>query len=327
MAESFDRVLHEREPSAFDASSLSDAAKASSQAVVESSVAPHPHTFWIGAVAVAALAGSAYNSFGDGANRQWHFTNEGWLGQNTYAGGGDKASHVVSYYAVGMLLGGAYQELGMQRDNAALLGAATSTMAGFVTELGDGRGLYGFSYEDLLMDTLGAATYLGISYYHLDDLVSLSAGLVPIPSYPCCVAGAFGKDYTEEIYAANLKIAGLGDRMHFRPGPARFLLFSVSYSAKGYPYADPDIRERQVGFSLGINFSQILKEVGVPPDKLWGKVLYFLFDVLRIPYTQVGMFYDLNSGHWHGPGIGDTWYTGSPGSSAAGGAARVRFRR
>jgi len=266
-----------------------------------------PHKFWIGVVSGATLIGSAWNSFGDGPDQKWHFTNEGWFGRYTYAGGGDKASHVVSYYIVAKLLSGVYMELGMQKDNAALLGSGVSFLAGLVTELGDGRGKYGFSYEDLVMDTVGSVSALGISYYGLDDLVGYRAGLVPEPAAVCCPYGGTGKDYTQEIYTADLKFAGLGQRMKFDPGPARYLMFSVSYSAKGYPYANPDIRERQVGFELGINFGEILHALHVPPDQWWSKILYFAFDVLRIPYTQIGMYYDLNNGHWYGPGIGDQW--------------------
>lgn len=266
-----------------------------------------PHKFWIGVVSGATLIGSAWNSFGDGPNHRFHFTNEGWFGRYTYAGGGDKASHVVSYYIVAKLLSGVYMELGMEKNNAALLGTGVSIAAGFVTELGDGRGKYGFSYEDLVMDSVGAFSALGISYYGLDDLVGYRAGLVPTEPAVCCPYGGTGKDYTREIYTADLKFAGLGERMRFNPGPARFLMFSVSYSAKGYPYANPEIRDRMVGFELGINFVEVLHALHVPPDRWWSKILYFAFDVLRIPYTQIGMYYGLNTGKWFGPGIGDQW--------------------
>ncbi|HTR01998.1 MAG TPA: DUF2279 domain-containing protein [Thermoanaerobaculia bacterium] len=276
----------------------------------ESAGAPAPqkvHSFWIGVVSGATLIGSAWNSFGDGPNQKWHFTREGWFGQNTYAGGGDKASHVVSYYIVAKLLTGVNMELGMKKDDAALLGMGVSMMAGLVTEIGDGRGKYGFSYEDLVMDWIGAVSALGIAHYGLDDLVGYRAGLLPEPAAVCCPYGGTGKDYTEEIYTADLKLAGLADRNRWNIGPARYLLFSVSYSAKGYPYADPLIRDRQVGFELGINFNEILRAVGVRPDKWWSKILYFAFDVLRIPYTQIGMYYGLNTHKWYGPGIGDQW--------------------
>ncbi len=305
--ESFARALQE-EGLAPAAPSLDPAAVAAA-ADDETVAAPPPrvHTFWIGAVSAATLIGSAWNSFGDGPNEKWHFTREGWLGQNTYAGGGDKASHVVSYYIVAKLLSGVNMELGMKPDEAALWGSGVSALAGLVTEIGDGRGKYGFSYEDLVMDWVGAASSLALIHYGLDDLLGYRAGLVPAPTAVCCPYGGTGKDYTQEIYTADLKIAGLARRMKFNPGPARFFLVSVSYSAKGYPYADPLIRERQVGFELGINFNEILHALGVPPDKWWSKVLYFAFDVLRIPYTQIGMYYDLNSGKWYGPGIGDQW--------------------
>lgn len=158
-----------------------------------------------------------------------------------------------------------------------------------------------------MLDTLGAATALGISYYGLGDLLGFQAGLVPRPEVVCCPYGEFGKDYTVEVYAANLKIAGLGKRAKFNPGPARYLLFSVTYGTKGYPYSNPIVRERQVGFEVGLNFCEIMRGIGVPEQKWWGKILYFVFDVIRIPYTQIGMYYDLNSGHWHGPSIGDSF--------------------
>ena len=303
--ESFARVLEEGGVVAAPSPDLAlDAAEA------DDSIAEPPrkvHTFWIGAMSTATLIGSAWNSFGDGPNQKWHFTREGWLGQHTYAGGGDKASHVVSYYIVAKILTGMNIELGMRKDDAALLGTGVSMLAGLVTEIGDGRGKYGFSYEDFVMDSVGAISSLGISYFGLDDLAGYRAGLVPAPTAICCPYGGTGKDYTEEIYTADLKLAGLADRMRVNSGPARFFLVSVSYSSKGYPYADPLIRERQVGFELGINFQEILRAVGIRPDKWWSKALYLAFDILRIPYTQIGMYYDLNNGHWHGPGIGDQW--------------------
>jgi hypothetical protein len=265
------------------------------------------HRFWIGVVSAATLIGSAWNSFGDGPNQKWHFTREGWIGQNTYAGGGDKASHVVSYYIVAKLLAGVNMELGMKKDQAVLWGGAVSALAGLVTEMGDARGKYGFSYEDIVMDWVGVASAIGIAHYGLDDLLGYRAGLVPEPAAVCCPYGGTGKDYTQEIYTADLKFAGLGRRMKFDPGIARYFMFSVSYSAKGYPYANPEIRDRQVGFELGINFVEILHALHVPPDRWWSKILYFAFDVLRIPYTQVGMYYGLNTGKWYGPGIGDQW--------------------
>jgi len=296
-------LLTRGDPHALSAPSLQPAEPAETE---------RPHTFWIGLVSLGTILGSAKNSFWDGPPQKFHFTNEGYFGQNTYAGGADKASHFVSYYVVAKLLAGVYKGLDLRTDRAQLLAAGVSTLAGFVTELGDGRGHYGFSYEDFTLDLLGAATYLGIDHYGVGDLVGFSAGLVPHPTAVCCPYGGFGTDYTEVIYSGNLKIAGLGTRAGFSPGPARYLLFSLTYGSKGYPYANPDVRERQIGVFVGINFEEVLRAAGVPEQKWWGRILYFLFDVIRIPYTQIGYVYDLNRGRWLGPTIGDSFPGGAP---------------
>ena len=285
------------------------------------SVAPAPErkpkTFWITAVSVTTVLGSAANSFSDGPNQRFHFLNEAFFSENTYAGGADKASHFASYYIVAELLGNVYQSLGMTRDNAQLLSAGVSAFAGLMTELGDGRGHYGFSYEDFTFDALSAATYLGIHHYGLEDLLGFSFGPIPAPGKPagCCVVPGvgtgvpryydFGQDYSTTISSFNFKLAGLPAHGSVDPGLARFLLLSVTYTSKGYRYyEDKNLTEREVGFFVGVNFVEILKAVGLPKEKLWQRALYFLFDVIRIPYTQIGYVYDLNHGRWHGPTIG-----------------------
>lgn len=269
--------------------------------------APKPHKFWIGVVTLATFAGSAYNSFGDGPSQAFHFTNEQWFGRTTYVGGGDKASHFVSYNAVSRLLTMVYNELGVPTDSARILGSAASMFAGFVTELGDGTNKYGFSYEDLVWDSLGAATALLTAHYGYDDLIGFRFGLVPYPKVHGQPNGGTGKDYTQEVYTGDLKISGLAKRLHLRPGPARFLLLSTSYGVKGYPYAVPSVRERQIGIEVGLHLAEIARALGLPNRTWWQRSLYFLFDTIRLPYTSIGFQYDLNHKKWRGPGIGDSF--------------------
>jgi hypothetical protein len=276
-----------------------------------------PKKFWITAVSVTTVLGSAANSFTDGPSQKFHFLNEAFFSEDTYAGGADKASHFASYYIVAQLLGNVYEGLGMTKDNSQLLAAGVSVFAGLMTEIGDGRGHYGFSYEDFVFDALSAATYLGIHHYGLDDLLGFSFGLIPAPGKPpgCCFIPPygpgvpryydFGQDYSTSISSFNFKIAGLQAHAGVDPGFARFFLLSTTYTSKGYRwYADKDLTEREVGFFVGINFVEILKTLGLPRENLWQKAVYFLFDVIRIPYTQIGYVYDLNHSRWHGPTIG-----------------------
>lgn len=304
------------------AASISEVANGRSPSLDATATVPEktPKKFWITAVSVATVLGSAWNSFSDGPNQRFHFLDEAFFSQNTYAGGADKASHFASYYIVSQLLGEVYQGLGMSRDNAQLLSAGVSAFAGLMTEIGDGRGHYGFSYEDLVFDFLSAATYLGIHHYHYEDLLGFSFGVVPAPGKPpgwpdCCVTTpigpgvpryyGFGQDYSTTISSFNFKLAGLPAHGGFDPGLARFFLLSTTYTSKGYRwYEDKNLTEREIGFFVGINFVEILKAAGLPKENAWQKALYFLFDVIRIPYTQIGYVYDLNHGKWHGPTIG-----------------------
>jgi uncharacterized protein YfiM (DUF2279 family) len=307
--------LELRGVSGISAEDVQAAAASVTQASAETYVSnppPKRRPFWIGAVTVATVAGSALNSFTDSGGRSFHFTNENWFGRHTYAGGGDKVSHFTLYNVVAHLVGQVYGELGMSEDRANLWGAAVAALAGLTTEIGDGTNKYGFSYEDLVSDVAGAATAYVTTRYGLNDLLGFRIGYIPHPDVVGQPNGGTGKDYTEEIYAADIKVCGLAKRMHFNPGIARFLVFSTTYGVKGYPYAAPELRERQIGLEVGLHFSEILRAAGLREDRWWKRVLYVLVDSVRIPYTQIGVQYDLNHKAWRGPGIGDDFPGGGP---------------
>jgi uncharacterized protein YfiM (DUF2279 family) len=263
-----------------------------------------PQVVWIAALSAIAIGGSAANAFQEQPRFPFHYTNEGWFGQDTYAGGADKASHIVSYYAVARMMKETNRLFGMSEDASILLATAVSVAAGFGTELGDGTNKYGFSWQDVAADTIGAAAGYAIMKTKTEDLFGFRAGLVPAPEVG---HGGLGKDYSEEIYTADFKIAGLGRRAGFNPGIARFLLLSATYGSKGYPYSEPDVRQRQIGIELGINFREVLTALHVPPHRWWGVALYTFFDIVRFPYTAWGFRYDLNHDKWYGPDTGNSF--------------------
>jgi len=271
-------------------------------------VAVRPKYIGIGVVSAGAIAGSYLNASTDGPRHDFHFTNEGYFGRNTYVGGGDKASHFVSYYSVARLMTSVYEAFDLAEDSSYELASATSFAAGLATELGDGTNKYGFSHEDLVIDTAGAATAFVLARYRLNDLIGFRAGIVPAPDTPDPYEGTgTGKDYSKEIYTADLKLAGLSRRIDRRFGPARFLLISMTYGVKGYPYAVASLRERQVGLEVGLNVAEIARAVGVPQNRWWGRIALTILDVIRIPYTAVGIRYDINHKKWIGPDTGQTF--------------------
>jgi predicted lipoprotein DUF2279 len=249
-------------------------------------------------------------------NSRFHFGNEGFFGQHTYTGGVDKVAHFVDYNLAQVALANTYGRIGYASGQSGWIGFATSVAAGLATEIGDGTTYYGFSWEDFLADALGAATAMGLSRSGWNDTIGFRIGRFSQDSSPsCCLDSSnIGRDYSGEIYTADLKIVGLARRLRFNPGPARFLLLSATYGTNGYRLVAQDLRQRLVGLEVGVNFSEIFRSLGVPSEPLWGEVFYYFFDSFRIPYTAIGVRYDVNSGEWFGPTAGRTRFRVPSGS-------------
>lgn len=248
----------------------------------------------------------------DSRRSSFAVADERWFQEDTYAGGADKASHIFWGYFGSQVLQGAYRSLGKTPGQARGLTLAVVTVTGALIELGDGYSQYGFAWEDIAANSIGAVVAFGIDAWKLDDTVGLRLGLMgtPVPP-PCCRYGGYGDDYSKEIYTLDLKLAGLLPRMGAKPGLARFLLLSGTYQTKGYRYSPPENRRREIGIEIGLDVREVLVAVGVPQDKWWGKLLLGFAKYFRIPYTAWGFRYDLNSGTWTGPDSGHGYDPGA----------------
>jgi hypothetical protein len=250
---------------------------------------------------IDGIEGPAHYGFGS-----FHFTNEGYFQTWTYGGGADKASHFVISANVAGLAYDAYRLNGLSPDQSLWLALGGTVVAGTLVEIGDGLTPYGFSPQDLVADTLGASAEVVLKRTGTDDLFGFRIGKVPT-TIPASVlgdrTGTLGLDYTNEIYTADLKFEGLFTRLETKPGIARFFLSSFVFMTKGYGYAPPiPERYQEIGFEVGLNFPEILKAVGVSNETWWGDALLRAFQFFRIPYTQIGAYYNLTNQKWYGPG-------------------------
>ena len=264
-----------------------------------------------GVLSAGAVVGGAINAFIETPHHSFRFANEGWFGRTTYAGGADKASHFVDYTVLSKELAYLYDKLGFSRTDSILLGFGVAVTAGLLNEVGDGFNPYGFSWEDLTMDVAGAGASALIAAARLEDLIGFRHGvLVPAAgSKYCCAVERRGRDYSNEIYTADLQLDGIGRLLDFNLGPLRYLLVSATYATKGYPGGAEDARERQVGIEIGLNFRVILNDVGARRNTWWGYTLHIIFDNFRVPFTSVGYRYDLNHNKWIGPDNGNGFAT------------------
>src|SRR5262249_58769810 len=107
-------------------------------------------------IIVGAGIGGFYNAYQETPRQSFHVTDEGWFGRNAYAGGADKAAHFVDYAIISKETANIYELMGFSRNTSIALGFGTAFTSGLMNELGDGVNPYGFSPEDLAMDTFGA---------------------------------------------------------------------------------------------------------------------------------------------------------------------------
>ena len=279
---------------------------------------PRPEKLFTTATTVwtaAAVAGGVLQ--GLGAPLQygwvpWNVTDEGWFGRDTYVGGSDKVSHFIISSGVSRLLYEAYTTLGHPKDQSFTLAVATAFMSGTMVEIMDAFSVYGFSFQDLTVDALGATAGALINRYELQDLLGLRLGLVETKIPESAIGSSLptlGRSYNDEIYAADLKLGGLVRRMNGNPGFARFFLTSFVYLTKGFGYDPPlPTRYQEIGFEVGLNFTEILRAFGVNEKTWWGQGLIAVFNFFRFPFTQVGVYYNLFDGKWYGPGAPNHYY-------------------
>lgn len=244
--------------------------------------------------------------------QSFHFTDEGFFNYNTYAGGADKASHFTVSSGISRLLFDVYQLQGHTVDQSFNLALATTVLIGTFIEIEDAITVYGFSLQDLTADVLGTTAGLLIQRNHLQDLIGLRVGRVDT-EIPARAIGSseetLGVTYSDEIYLVDLKLGGLVSRLHGKPGIERFFLTSFAYLTKGYGYAPPlPTRYQEVGVELGLDFSAILKAAGLKETTWWARGIYAFFNFFRIPYTQVGLYYNLKDHKWYGPGAPYHYY-------------------
>jgi Predicted periplasmic lipoprotein (DUF2279) len=303
-------------------------------------IAPRPPLFdkwttivFLGGAFIATPIAGYFQWWKRSDSQPWHFANERWFQEDTYAGGADKMSHFY-YGTVGQeALTAAYQKLGHPADQARLLAFLNGALAAAVVEVGDGFTSYGFSWEDATASTAGAAASAFVGARNLRDTIGFRFGFLPtsepIPtsgvtphagSQPTSVFGdiepmalqsaQINPGYTYEIYTIDLKLVGFLPRVHVAPGIARFFLFSATYNTRGYTEAPPEFRQRNIGIEIGLNLAEVCRRLGLREETWWGQSIIQFFEHFRVPYTGWGIRYDLNSGKWHGPDFQDKYNPG-----------------
>jgi hypothetical protein len=256
----------------------------------------------LGAKNTALILGEVAGVIGYGKQNWWkdgfrsHFSraNEGWFGQNTYAGGADKLGHFYTNYVGGRLLTSAFRAMGNDPEHALALGTATVLGTMTLVEVLDGYAKgWSFSKEDAITNVLGTgAAVLFEKSPALDELVDLrftyhKSGIDDGKFDP------FG-DYSGQTYVLALKasgVPGLRDNKFLR-----YFELDAGYGVRNYSLARPDLRAqryRQAYLGISLNLSELLRSAD-PQGRLPGRqVLDTAFEYLQIPGTSAFKRYRL----------------------------------
>ena len=209
--------------------------------------------------------------------------NEGWFGKNTKHGGADKLGHMYSTYLWSLGFSSLFEYWGMQEDQSSLYGPLTAWIFQGMMEVGDSFSTsQGFSYEDMIMNTIGAGFYyVREKYPAVKEKLDLRLEYIPDPKSD--------KDlftqYNSMKYLMALKFSGFES---MKDSPMKYFELQLGYYTRGYQEReDYTQKERIVYVGIGINASEILKALG------WTKTSK-IFNYYQLPYTYVPFGYDFD---------------------------------
>jgi hypothetical protein len=232
-----------------------------------------------GTIGVIAAFGFIGWDYGSHSFRSVH---EDWFGPDTRYGGADKLGHVFTTYALTSVYNHIYHDWGYSKNDALLLGAASSWVTMTMIELGDGFSKsQGFSCEDEIMNTVGVGlAYLRHHHPAIRERVDYRWEWFPSPSVRHGRRFDILTDYSGQKYLLAFKLDGwlrTGDPV------LRALELQVGYYTRGYVSEDEHFFHGQHRYGyvgLGLNVTYLL-------ERLTGHRACRVFDYYQMPYTYL----------------------------------------
>jgi len=226
------------------------------------------------AIGIWGLATWDYGSSG------LHKAEEGWFGEDSKYGGADKLGHFWATYAFSDALTGLYKSWGYDSRKASNYGALSAFLVQFAMEFGDATSeTQGFSWEDLVMDGIGALTSILMERYpELDRKIDFRVEYI----FNVEVNNIFD-DYSNQFYSMVLNLDGFD---YIENSFLKYLEFSAGYYSRGYDTDEVD-KNRSLYAGISLNFSRFFYQNDWNKT---GKVLEYI----DLPYTVLKVSHDLD---------------------------------
>ena len=237
---------------------------------------------WEGLGAFAGITALGVKSW-DWGSSGFHFNNEHWFGKSTGSGGADKLGHAFTSYALTNAFAERLQAKGRSPERAALSASLLTSALMLYVEAFDGvSGDHGFSYEDVVMNSLGVGfAYLRQTNPRLKSLVDYRMEYKP--------SGYKGfrpfSDYEGQKYLLALKLSGFKS---LKQSPLRYFELQAGYYSRGFSKEarnDGQSRRQQGFVGIGVNLSQLFFGYPSEADRSYDQVGRFTFEHVQVPYT------------------------------------------
>ena len=235
-------------------------------------------------VGTIAMVAGFLGWWSDGFNSKFTFRNEGWFGPDTYSAGVDKLGHAFSLYVTTRLLNQAFRWAGEPQEVSVARAGLLSFAIGLGIEVFDGlekSGKYGFSWQDLVMDSAGIllAMYAeetpGFDKWFAFRWRRETSSLVG------------GGTYDSHQYFGVLRLSGWSELGVYNP--LRYMELMVGYGAFGYRgdsgTSNYDNRQRSIYAGVGLNLTELLDRTAFSGSLQGGRTQWFATEFLK--YVQL----------------------------------------
>ena len=229
-------------------------------------------------------------AFWDYFNTSPNMRHEGWFQHDTKYGGADKFGHMYSTYLWSLGFSSLYTYWGMEKERSIIYGSLSAWSFQFLMELGDSFSeSQGFSYEDVVANTVGALFYYAREKYpELKNKIDFR--LEYLPDFHG--GGDVFTMYNSMKYLFALKFSGF-DSM--QDTLLQYGEVQLGYYTRGYQHNEYYTqKERNIYVGVGINISEVLASWG------WVKTGK-IFNYYQLPYTYVPFSYDFDSESYFKP--------------------------
>ena len=138
---------------------------------------------------------------------KFHFQSEGWFESESKTGGSDKTGHFYMTYLLSRIVASRMQDRGLSQEWSSFWGSVSGLTSMTLLEIGDGTSPYGFSKEDFIADSVGAAlAFLIRAYPKVDEFVDVRFEYWPSGSSEGRTD--FTTDYSSMRHLIALKLLG-----------------------------------------------------------------------------------------------------------------------